>query len=336
MAWLALFAILSELFDSMLSANYGAVLPELFPEEPRRTLSNVLRQGFQLATMVISLALTPVLTTSLLGSEEEGGFSRTAVLHAVIAVASIVVMALGAHEEPTRRQEKRPRLLPYLAQILRTPLLWKVALPSLCYGSAVAIVLSGVQVYVRHTLDPPVATAFLVQGVVLLTCAAALFAWVAAVRRLGALRTGCLAFWALTGSFAMLYLARDLPTALLAGAVPGIGWAGRLATNDLVVARVVDRDAAVHGLHREGLFLSATGALGRLSGAVSGLALASLGTFFGYHSGDSPGTDPGQAFRVYLCVYPFLLCALGALSAHLVSVPAPEQSAAGIRQAAHW
>src|SRR5690606_21556284 len=87
--------------------------------------------------------------------------------------------------------------------------------------------------------------------------------------------------------------------------------------------------AAVHGLHREGLFLSVTGALGRLSGAVSGLALASLGTFFGYHSGDSPGTGPGQAFRVYLCVYPFLLCALGALSAHLVSVPSPERSAAG-------
>lgn len=328
-AWFALFAILSELFDSMLNANYGALLPELFPEERRRALANVLRQGFQLVAMVISLALTPVLTTSLLGSEEEvGGFSRTAALYAVIAVAAIVVMALGAHEVPARRQEERPRLLPSLVQILRTPLLWMVALPSLCYGSAVAIVLSGVQLYVRHTLGLPVATAFLVQGVVLLTCAAALFAWLAAVRRLGALRTWRLAFWALTGSFALLYLARDLTTALLAGAVLGIGWAGLLATNDLVVARVVDRDAAVHGLHREGLFLSVTGALGRLSGAVSGLALASLGTFFGYHSGDSPGTDPGQAFRVYLCVYPFLLCALGALSAHLVRVPSPERSAA--------
>jgi GPH family glycoside/pentoside/hexuronide:cation symporter len=333
-AWFAVFAILSELFDSMLNANYGALLPELFPEERRRALANVLRQAFQLVAMVISLALTPVLTTSLLGTEDSTeGFSRTALLYALVAVAAITVMALGAREELARRREARPRLLPSLGQILRTRLLWMVALPGVCYGSAVAIVLSGVQLYVRHTLGLPVASAFLLQGVVLLSCAGALAGWLRVVRRLGALRTWRLAFWALTGSFALLHLARDLPTALAAGVVLGAGWAGLLATHDLVALRVLDRDAARHGLHREGLFLSVRGAFGRLNGAVSGLALASLGLLFGYYSGDRPGPDPGEAFRTYLTVYPFALCALGAIAAHLVRVPSPEESAAAAAHA---
>ncbi|MCT4574253.1 hypothetical protein N3930_45800, partial [Bacillus thuringiensis] len=86
-------------------------------------------------------------------------------------------------------------------------------------------------------------------------------------------------------AFVGMFFTVDLLTAVLAGSVLGIGWAGMMATNDLVVARVLDADAARHGEHREGLFLSAFGVFGRLSGGVTGLALASLGVFFGYNSG---------------------------------------------------
>lgn len=203
-----------------------------------------------------------------------------------------------------------------------------MGLTSACYGAALAIVLSGVQLYVRHWLGLPVAYAFALQGIVILVAAGGLFLWLRLVVRIGALRTWRIAFLVLAGAFGLLYLAGSLPAALAAGAVLGLGWAGMMATNDLVVARVLDRDAARHRLHREGLFLSAFGVFGRLNGAVSGLALASLGALFGYYSGEHPGPEPGQAFRVYLCVYPFVLCTLGAIAARFVSVPSPEESAA--------
>src|SRR5690606_25985746 len=66
--WFAVFAILCEAFDSMLNANYGALLPELFPRERTRAVANGLRQGFQLVALVISLAVTPLLTTSVFGT----------------------------------------------------------------------------------------------------------------------------------------------------------------------------------------------------------------------------------------------------------------------------
>lgn len=322
--WFALFAILSELFDSMLNANYGALLPELFPSERRRGLANVLRQAFQLVAMIISLALTPVLTTSLLGTEETTeGFTLTAILYAVLAVAVITVMVLGVRENPEHSRPRRSRLLPEVLHILRSPLFWAVGLTSACYGIALAIVLSGVQLYVRYTLELPVAYAFALQGVVILVAAAGLFGWLRLISRIGALRTWRIGFLVLGGAFALLYFATSLPAALGAGVVLGLGWAGMMASNDLVVARVLDLDAARTGAHREGLFLSAFGVFGRLNGAVTGIALASLGIFFGYNSGDDPGSAPGEAFRVYLCLYPLALCAIGAIASRFIHVPPP-------------
>lgn len=320
--WFAVFAILCEAFDSMLNANYGALLPELFPRESARAVANGLRQGFQLVALVISLAVTPVLTTQVFGTEETTtGFRTTAIIYGAIAVAVIVFMALGARENPRYATRERPRLLSSVWSIVRNPLFWTVGLTGACYGVAMALVLSGIQLYVRYSLGLPVGNALYLQGIVILVSAGGLVIWTRVVARRGALWTWRLAFAVLAVSFAVLFLATDLITAIGAGILVGAGWSGMLATNDLIVARVLDFDAARNGAHREGLFLSAFGFFGRLNGIVTGLALTSLGVFFGYNSGDDPGADPGLAFRVYLCVYPFVLTAAGAIAARFISVP---------------
>lgn len=327
--WFATFAILCEATDSLLNANYGALLPELFPRERKRAVANSLRQGFQLVALIISLALTPLLTTSVFGTEETTeGFRTTAIIYAIVAVAVIVFMALGARENP-RYAERRPRFLSSILSILRNPYFWKVGLTGACYGIAMALVLSGVQLYVRYSLGLPVANALYLQGVVILMAAGGLVLWTRVVARKGAAWTWRLAFAILAASFAALFFAVDLWTALAAGVLVGAGWSGMLATNDLVVARVLDEDAAARGEHREGLFLSAFGFFGRLNGIVTGLALTSLGVFFGYNSGHDPGTDAGLAFRVYLCVYPFALATIGAVAARLIRVPAGDLAVAG-------
>ena len=322
--WFAVFAILCEAFDSMLNANYGALLPELFPRERERAAANGMRQGFQLVALVISLAVTPLLTTSVFGTEETTeGFATTAILYGVVACVVIVFMAVGIRENPRYAPDRRPRLVPGVMSILRNPLFWKVGLVGACYATAMALVLSGVQLYVRYSLGLPVANALLLQAVVILVAAGGLVVWTRVIARRGALWTWRLAFAVLALSFAALYFATGLVPAMLAGAVVGIGWSGMLATNDLMVARVLDADAAAHGEHREGLFLSAFGFFGRLNGVITGLALTSLGVFFGYNSGDDPGADPGTAFRMYLCVYPFVLTVIGAIGARLLTVPEP-------------
>ncbi|MEV0583191.1 MFS transporter [Nonomuraea sp. NPDC050310] len=320
--WFAVFAILCEAFDSMLNANYGALLPELYPRERDRAVANSLRQGFQLVALVISLAVTPLLTTQVFGTEKTTeGFQTTAIIYGVIALVVIAFMAFSARENPRYATDERPRLLPSLWSIVRNPMFWSVGLTGACYGVAMALVLSGLQLYVRYSLGLPVGNALYLQGIVILISAGGLAVWTRVVAARGALWTWRLAFAILAVSFAGLFFATDLITAVAAGVLVGAGWSGMLATNDLIVARVLDADAVRNGAHREGLFLSAFGFFTRLNGIVTGLALTSLGVFFGYNSGADPGADPGLAFRMYLCVYPFVLTAIGAVAARFVAVP---------------
>ncbi|MCK0113652.1 MFS transporter [Ornithinimicrobium sp. F0845] len=320
--WFVTFAILCEATDSMINANYGALLPELFPRERERAVANALRQGFQLLALVVSLALTPWLTTSLFGTEETTrGFTITAVIYAVLACVVIVYMALGVHEDPRAAQARNPRFLRTVRDILTNRRFWQIGAASACYLSAMGLVLTGVQLYVRYSLGLPVAYATYLQGVVILATVGFLAVWTRVVRAKGAPFTWRLAFVVLALSFVPLFLADSLLTAVLAGLFLGVGYGGLLASNDLIVARVLDEDAAVHGAHREGIFLAAFGFFGRLGGAVVGIALSSLGYLFGYHSGDDPGTQADLAWRVYVCVYPLGLAALGAVIASLIDVP---------------
>src|SRR5690606_41568586 len=93
----------------------------------------------------------------------------------------------------------------------------------------------------------------------------------------------------------------------------------------LVIARVLEGDTARQGVHRSRVCLAAFGGLGRLPALVPSAAVASLAVFFGDRSGAGPGPDPGQAFRVYLSVYPFTLLLVGTVVSRFIRLPAAPQ-----------
>src|SRR5512143_1478301 len=67
-----LFYMLTGTLDSVINANYGALFPELFRTDASRASTNAWRQAFQLVAMIISIALTPLVTSAL-------GYERTAI-----------------------------------------------------------------------------------------------------------------------------------------------------------------------------------------------------------------------------------------------------------------
>ena len=322
-AWFAFFAILCEAADSMYAANYNALLPELFRAEHQRAGANSLRQAFQLLAFLIALAATPVLTTSVFGSEDSPeGFRTTAVLFAVLALAAMLFMTLSVREDPAHAAEDHTGFLTGAGVILRNPHFWLIGIATACYLVPLAFVLAGVQLYVKYTLGLPVASSLWLIGSSIAIAAAGLPVWTALVRRRGAPFAWRVAFVFLAAGFVPFFFATTLGTAIAGLGVVAVGWSGLLATNDLIQARVLDEDVRRHGQHREGLFLAAFGFFSRLTGASAGIGLGSLGFLFGYYSGADPGPDPGMAFRVAVSVYPFVIAVVGVVLSLLIRVPA--------------
>lgn len=320
--WFAFFALLCEGADSMYAANYNALLPELFPAEHERAGANSLRQVFQLVAFAVALAATPVLTTSVFGSEDSTeGFRITAILYAALALAAMLFMALNVREDPDHAPEEQADFRTSAGVILRNPHFWLVGVATACYLVPLAFILAGVQLYVKYTLGLPVAYALVLVGSSIAVAAAFLPVWTGLVRRRGAPLAWRLAFGFLAAGFVPFFLADSLLTAMAGLGVVAIGWSGLLATNDLIQARVVDDDVRRHGQHREGLFLSAFGFFSRLTGATAGIGLGSLGLLFGYYSGADPGPNPGMAFRVAVSVYPFVIALIGVVLSLLMRVP---------------
>jgi glycoside/pentoside/hexuronide:cation symporter, GPH family len=322
-AWFAFFAILCEAADSMYAANYNALLPELFRTEHQRAGANSLRQAFQLLAFLIALAATPVLTTSVFGSEDSPeGFRTTAMLFAVLALAAMLFMASNVREDPAHAAEDHTGFLTGAGVILRNPHFWLIGIATACYLVPLAFVLAGVQLYVKYTLGLPVASSLWLIGSSIAIAAAGLPVWTALVRRRGAPFAWRVAFVFLAAGFVPFFFATTLGTAIAGLGVVAVGWSGLLATNDLIQARVLDEDVRRHGQHREGLFLAAFGFFSRLTGASAGIGLGSLGFLFGYYSGADPGPDPGMAFRVAVSVYPFVIAVVGVVLSLLIRVPA--------------
>ncbi|MFC7021899.1 MFS transporter [Promicromonospora thailandica] len=329
--WFALFAITTEMADSLINASYGALLPELFTQERRRATANAVRQGAQLVALVVALALTPVLARSVLGTEGSAvGYGRLAVIFGVVAAVVILWTAFGVREDRALDAEPRPRFFRSVREVLSTPQFWTVGVVNACYGAAMALVLGGLQLYVQYTLEGSALDASILQLVVIAAAIGMLSVWAAVVRRKGAAWTWRLALPVAAAGFVPMYFATDLLTGILGGLAVAVGYSGVLATNDLVIARVLDADAARHGVHRSGLFLAAFGVLGRLNALVTAGAVLSLAVFFGYHSGDDPGPDPAGAFRVYLSLYPFALLLVGTVVSRFIRLPAAPEDASPV------
>lgn len=320
--WFAVFAILTEAADSMFAANYGSLLPEAFPREQDRALANSMRQGFQLLAMVLSVAVTPWLATHVLGSQDETiGFTRTAMIYGVIALVAFVIFVTGVREDAERQKETPPRFFHSVKDILTTSHFWTVGIASACYLIPLAISLSGMQLYVKYSLQAHVGHTTTIMGATIVIAALLLPGWTALVRRYGAPRIWRTAFIVLAAGYIPLALAHTLPVAIGAASIIAIGWSGLLSSNDLIQARILDADARKYGVHREGIFMSAFGIFGRLTGALGGVALTTLGLIYGYYSGDNPGENPGDAFRLYTAIYPLIFAIIGAVIAHCIKVP---------------
>jgi GPH family glycoside/pentoside/hexuronide:cation symporter len=97
----------------------------------------------------------------------------------------------------------------------------------------------------------------------------------------------------------------------------------------LINARIMDEDTQKHNLRREGIIANALGFMNRLNGLFTSFAFYLVFIIFGFESGDNPGTNPHDAARFLLAVFPMVLMVISFGFSFLLSFP-KEESAPGV------
>ncbi len=295
-----LFYSLTGTLDSVINANYGALFPELFRTDAARASTNALRQAFQLMAMIISIALTPLVTKAL-------GYQMTAVVYGILGGAVILYMAFTSQEAPIEDSEAKPQLWDSIKSLLVNQKFWIAGFANAFYSAGMSLVLASMPFFVKYTLKIDDGQSTILFAAVLLIAIGCVAVWAALVRRYGLIPIWRVALAALALAFVPLYFANSLPTAAVGSALVGFGFAGVITTMDLIGAKIMDEDSRKYNLRREGIISNAMGFMNRLNGVITGLAFYLVSTLFQFQSGSNPGPQPDNAARFLLTVFPPIL-----------------------------
>lgn len=314
LAWVMLFYIFTGTLDSVINANYGALFPELFPDDVSRAKTNALRQAFQLVAMIISIALTPIVADKL-------GFSLTAIVYGILGGVVILYMAFTSKEKPVEPDEKKPKLWESIKSLITNWKFWIAGFANAFYSATMSLVMAALPFYADYKLGISSLQQTILFATVLLIAIGSVAIWAAFVRKYSLIPVWRAALITLTLSFIPLYFANTFILAIICSALVGFGFAGVITTMDLVHARIMDEDRLKHNVRREGIISNALGFMNRLNGLFTSLAFLLITRFFGFVSGEQPGPHPDQASLFLLTVFPFVLSAISVVFAFILNFP---------------
>ncbi len=321
-AYCMLFYILTGTLDSVINANYGALFPELFRTDASRAATNAMRQAFQLVAMIISIALTPMITSRI-------GFSLTAILYGLLGGGVILYMTFTCHERKVEADEPKPRFWNSLKDLFTNRKFWTAGLTNAFYSAAMSLVLISMPFFAKYTLGISESQTTFLFGAVLLIAIACVGFWAWLVRKYTLMPVWRAALITLTLAFIPLFFANSLITGVLCAAIVGFGFAGVITTMDLVGARVIDEDTRKHNLRREGIISNALGFMNRMNGLFTSAAFFLVFVIFGYESGQNPGPEPGNAARFLLTVIPPVLMVISLAISFFIKFPELDKPASG-------
>ncbi|HBM80826.1 MAG: MFS transporter [Clostridiales bacterium] len=306
--------ILTGTLDSLVNANYGALFPELFPSDAERASTNAMRQAFQLVAMVISIALTPMVASRI-------GYSTTALLYGILGASVIIYSTIGCHENPQYLKNEKPQLWDSIKSLAKNKKFWIAGFTNAFYSATMSLVMAGITFYTKYALKIKDSQSTYLLGTVLFIAIGAVAIWAQLIKKKTLIPVWRGALMVLGIGFIPLYFANSLITAIIASSVVGFGFAGVIATMDLIGARIIDEDAQKSGTHREGIYSGVGGFMNRMNGLFTSLAFLLVNRLYGFKSGKVPGPNPGAASKFLLIIFPFILMVISCIFSRFLNFP---------------
>lgn len=304
--YMLLMYILTGTLDSLMNANYGALFPELFHEDTERAKTNAIRQAFQLVAMVISIALTPMITKAI-------GYSKTAIIYGIVALIVIMYCTFGCKEDPASWSTEKPKIFASIWALLKSKKFWIFGFTGAFYSAAFSLISQAVPFYVKYTLHLESDKTTIMLAAVFAVALIGILIWTQIIKRVYIVNAWRVSFVVMVVGIIPMYFASNLITAVCIAGVVGLGVAGCLTTMDCIGAKIMDDDYKHYGVKREGIISSCLGVMNRLNGLFTSAAFFTVSRVFGFVNGDNPGNNPDVASKMLLIVFPAVAVALAAV-----------------------
>lgn len=287
--------------------NISALFPEIFRTTDERARGNVPRQVFAIVGMVLGTAGAPLLYGSI------GWTGMALALGFVCLVMLLWSFSGGMIERRVAASTEAP--MSWTAQLKYTfanRAFVPYVLGSLLVQSAIAVILAAIPFYVRYSLRAPESEGSILLAAIFVTAIPAIFLWSRVVQRTSP-RVAVL--WAV-GVFGVTVLGYlpvgDVLGAALVGVAVGIGVGGLLQLLEVVLAQIIDADAARTGHRREGVYFGVNGFIVRGSVVLQAIVAAWVLNASGFDAalGDLQPDAVDGGIRIMLAVVPMGFTAL--------------------------
>lgn len=324
----AIMYMLTGTLDSLINSNYGALFPELFTTEKERAKTNALRQVFQLLAMIISIALTPIVT-------EKIGYRNTSIVYSILAVVVILYMALNSHESIEAQKMPRPKLFQTVGDIIKNPKFWIYGLSNAAFFAALAILQQSVSLYAKYVLNAGGMASTIMLASVIVCAILGIPVWVKIMKKLKLMKTWRLSMIVVGLALTPLFFVNNLAGTIVALVILGFGYGGTCVTMDMVSSKILDEDTLKHGVRREGTYSSLIGILNKSSNLFVAAGFLIVSRVYGYESGEVPGPDPANAARFLLSLFPLVVmvfCVIMSLFLNFKDMPEKVQEAVEVEE----
>jgi GPH family glycoside/pentoside/hexuronide:cation symporter len=275
--WYFLIAI--SVFDAVFSAitiNYVALFPAMYPEQGPRASVAGWRQAFGIVGVIVGVTFAKSVADAI-------GWAAMGAVFGGLASLSFF-MSLGGSFEPLHTTT--PSELPFGAAVRRTlassTFRWFL-LMSTAIEFMLVVLPAVIPLFAKYVLgETEGLRQGLISGVAFVVAIPSFALWTWAAKRWETRSAIIVAL----GMFGLLLIplgfVASYPQALAASGGLGIGLAGLLMLREVMLADVIDEDAARHGVRREGMFFGMHGFVIRAAFAFQGTLIGGMLALTGY------------------------------------------------------
>jgi GPH family glycoside/pentoside/hexuronide:cation symporter len=273
------FLIVICVFDAIFSAitiNYVALFPAMYPEQgPRATVAGW-RQAFAIAGVIVGVTFAKSVADAI-------GWAMMGVVFGALASLAFLV-SLGGSFEPAHTNA--PSELSFGRAVRRTlasgTFRWFLVM-STAIEFVLVVLPAVVPLFAKYVLgETDGLRQGLISGMAFVVAIPSFMLWTWAAKRWETRSAIIVALGVFGVLLVPLGVVRSYPQALVAAGGLGIGLAGLLMLREVMLADVIDEDAARHGVRREGMFFGMHGFVIRAAFAFQGTLIGGMLAVTGY------------------------------------------------------